>query len=244
MRPETVEQLLHLNQQFYQTFALQFAQTRQRLQPGVRKLLPRLLKSASLLDLGCGNGELARQLAGSSYAGLYAGVDFSSGLLEYARQGLPEGFKASFIQASLALPGWESRLPQSIFSAVLAFAVLHHLPGEALRRSLLQGVRSLLLPGGEFACSNWQFLRSPRLRARIQPWERAGLSDSDVDPGDYLLDWRQGGAGLRYVHAFTPAELAHLAAETGFQVVESFDSDGKSGDLSLYQVWQAGLFAV
>jgi len=240
VHPDTVEQLLHLNQQFYQTFALQFAQTRQRLQPGVRKMLPRLMTCASLLDLGCGSGELARQLAGSGYAGLYAGVDFSNGLLEYARQGLPEGFKANFTQASLAQAGWETQLQQSSYAAVLAFAVLHHLPGEALRRSLLQGVRRLLLPGGEFICSNWQFLRSPRLRNRIQPWERAGLSDSDVDPGDYLLDWRQGGAGLRYVHAFTPTELAALAVETGFQVVESFESDGKSGDLSLYQVWHAG----
>ncbi|HNT25279.1 MAG TPA: hypothetical protein PKM21_12980, partial [Anaerolineales bacterium] len=57
------------------------------------------------------------------------------------------------------------------------------------------------------------------------------------EPGDYLLDWRQGGRGLRYVHAFGPAELARLAEQTGFVSLESFYSDGEGGRLGLYQVW-------
>ena len=238
MQSEIAAKLLHHNQQFYQTFALQFAQTRQRLQLGVRLLLPHLLPSASLLDLGCGSGELARKLASLGYSGRYAGVDFSPGLLEFARQRLPEDFKASLVLARLDQPDWEDRLPLSSFSIVVAFAVLHHLPGEELRLDLLQRVRRLLKPGGEFICSNWQFLRSPRLSARIQPWERVGLSQADVDSGDYLLDWRQGGVGLRYVHVFNQEELVHLAAQAGFRVSETFESDGRSGDLSLYQVWR------
>ena len=94
-------------------------------------------------------------------------------------------------------------------------------------------------PGSLFVHSNWQFLRSQRLRQRIQPWERIGLQDADVEPGDYLLDWRQGGVGLRYTHHFSEPELARLAGEAGFTVIESFTSDGKSGDLSLYQIWKA-----
>jgi hypothetical protein len=35
----TVNRLIQLNDQFYQTFALQFSLTRQRLQPGVHKIL-------------------------------------------------------------------------------------------------------------------------------------------------------------------------------------------------------------
>jgi SAM-dependent methyltransferase len=239
MQPVIIDHLLQLNEQFYQTFALQFAQTRQRLQPGVRQLLPRLAGSSSLLDLGCGSGELARQLAGSGYRGLYTGLDFSPNLLKIARQGLPADFQAFFIQANLVREGWEISLPRSNYHTSIAFAVLHHIPGQGVRLSFLQRIRQLLLPGGLFYCSNWQFLRSPRLRARIQPWARLHFADSDVDPGDYLLDWRQGGSGLRYVHQFTLHELADLAAQAGFLVSESFDSDGKTSDLSLYQVWQA-----
>ena len=40
------------------------------------------------------------------------------------------------------------------------------------------------------------------------------------------------------MHYFTEEQLAELAAETGFAVAESFYSDGESGDLGLYQVWE------
>jgi len=65
------------------------------------------------------------------------------------------------------------------------------------------------------------------------------LNDDDVDVGDYLLDWRQGGQGFRYVHHFSEAELQTLANETGFSVWHSFYSDGQGGKLGLYQVWEA-----
>ncbi|OGO26461.1 MAG: hypothetical protein A2136_05990 [Chloroflexi bacterium RBG_16_54_11] len=103
---------------------------------------------------------------------------------------------------------------------------------------VLSKVRSLLLQGGRFIHSEWQFLNSPRLKARVQPWEVIDLSESDVDPGDYLLDWRQGGQSLRYVHHFSQTELERLAGAAGFEVIESFLSDGKNGRLGLYQVWE------
>jgi hypothetical protein len=65
-----------------------------------------------------------------------------------------------------------------------------------------------------------------------------GITPEQVDSGDYLLDWRQGGYGLRYVHHFDQAELGELAQRTGFRILETFNSDGNGGRLSLYQVWQ------
>jgi SAM-dependent methyltransferase len=230
--------LLELNRQFYQTFALQFSATRQRLQPGVQRLLPGLLQAASLLDLGCGNGELARRLAAPGFCGRYVGLDFSPGLLQDAGQDQPQAAQVSFVSGDLSQPGWQAALPQAQFEFALAFAVLHHLPGELLRHKVLQTVRRLLLPGGRLILSTWQFLNSPRLRLRIQPWERAGLSPSQVDPGDYLLDWRSGGSGLRYVHNFSLDELSALAEVCGFSVLESFWSDGENGCSGLYQIWQ------
>jgi hypothetical protein len=103
---------------------------------------------------------------------------------------------------------------------------------------ILKGVHELLTDDGRFVHSNWQFLNSPRLRQRVREWGEAGLTPADVDPGDYLLDWRSGGAGLRYVHHFNEAELAALAESSGFEVVETFYSDGKEGNLSVYQAWR------
>jgi hypothetical protein len=103
---------------------------------------------------------------------------------------------------------------------------------------LIDFVRNHLASNGKFILSNWQFLNSAKLWARIQPWERIGLTSADVDAGDYLLDWRRGGEGLRYVHQFKEEELAGLAHESGFEIVASFYSDGEGGKLGLYQVWE------
>jgi SAM-dependent methyltransferase len=169
------------------------------------------------------------------------GVDFSPDLIDEAKRRVdvqPPGFTCQFTQADLAAPGWEAAISGGPFEAVLALAVLHHLPGRELRIHTVRKVRGMLSSAGRFIHSEWQFLNSPRLRLRIQPWEAIGLDGSQVDPGDYLLDWRHGGSGLRYVHYFNADELADLAQKTGFHIGDSFLSDGEGGDLGLYQVWE------
>jgi hypothetical protein len=121
---------------------------------------------------------------------------------------------------------------------VTALAVLHHIPSQELRLNILRVVNKLLREDGLFIHSNWQFLNSEKLKARIQPWGAVNLSVSEVDRGDYLLDWRSGGQGLRYVHHFDREELGELAAASGFQVIDTFYSDGETGNLGLYQIWK------
>ncbi len=256
MRPEVSAQLLGLNQQFYQTFALQFSRTRQRLQPGVRRLLNgKIATKANLLDLGCGNGELASELIRRGQQGLYIGLDFSQGLLEQARQRIALAgqivsddnppFSVHFLQVDLVNFDWVEPLNQYLnikgvgsFDEILAFAVLHHLPGEILRKQVLSAIHDQLSPEGSFIHSEWQFINSPRLAARRQPWSQVGLDPGQVDAGDFLLDWREGGMGLRYVHLFNEPELAYLAQQSGFEILQSFYSDGEGGNLGLYQVWR------
>jgi SAM-dependent methyltransferase len=244
MQDEIVTHLLRLNQQFYQIFAEDFAETRGRLQPGVMQAMNNIPRDASVLDLGCGNGEVLRELTRGQHQGTYLGLDLSPGLLSIARQKC-EHPRARFHLADLANPSWVEKLPtpsekytEWSYDRILAFAVLHHIPGAALRLSLTRQVHDRLTDDGQFMLSNWNFMASPRLRARIVPWDAIELDQSDVDPGDHLLDWRRGGHGLRYVHQFDEDELGDLAVAAGFSVVETTYSDGEGGRLGLYQVWE------
>ena len=92
--------LIELNRDFYTHFGDSFSATRHRIQPGVRRILELLKGNESILDLGCGNGELARELAKRGHRVPYLGVDFSLPLLRDA-ESQPEGFSASFREMDL-----------------------------------------------------------------------------------------------------------------------------------------------
>jgi 2-polyprenyl-3-methyl-5-hydroxy-6-metoxy-1,4-benzoquinol methylase len=239
MNSGTAAYLIEINREFYTRFGDSFSATRHRIQPGVRRVLERLKGDESILDLGCGNGELARELAKRGHRGSYLGVDFSLPLLREA-ESQPEGFSSRFIEVDLTrLAAVKEQLFVSRnWSVVTAFAVLHHIPSYDLRLEILRVVNQLLKKDGLLIHSNWQFLNSAKLKARIQNWEAIDLSDSQVEVGDYLLDWRSGGHGLRYVHHFDEDELEELATASQFEIVETFYSDGETGNLGLYQIWR------
>ncbi len=233
----TAQRLLDLNRQFYTDHGSDFSATRERLQLGVMRILETLRGDESILDLGCGNGELARTLSRRGHRGSYLGLDFSLPLLKEAKRE-PFTFSVKFLATDITAGDWRSKLPPSTFNLIFAFAVFHHVPSFDLRLNIVKEIYDLLEPGGLFIHSNWQFLNSERLKARIQVWDKVGLSLKDVDQNDYLLDWKRGGTGLRYVHHFSEAELSELAKASRFEIIETFYSDGKNKRLGLYQIWK------
>lgn len=237
MQEAIKSRLLDINHQFYQSFGAEFSATRARIQPGVSRIINQLEGFEDILDLGCGNGELARQLALHGHNGSYTGLEFSLPLLTAAEQ-QPESFPVHFLQADLSCIDWDTILPTDYYQIVFSFATLHHIPSERLRLQILTKINRLLKNDGMFIHSHWQFLNSTRLRTRIHPWQEVGINPQEVEQGDYLLDWKRGGLGLRYVHHFEEQELAQMADATGFDICESFFSDGHGGRLGLYQTWK------
>ena len=238
------QRLREINYQFYQSFAVHFSDTRRRLQPGIVKIIDLLPSNIEALDLGCGNGEFADRLIKSSFSGGYIGLDFSEDLLRIASDTVNRETQADFklniqfLKRDISKKGWNEGLSENLYKEIFAFAVLHHIPGLSNRYRLVEDINKLLKVGGLFYLSVWQFLNSERLRQRIVPWETIGLSDAVVDDGDYLLDWRRGGRGMRYVNLLNSRRLKELAEQTGFIVVDEFYSDGYEGKLGLYHVWQ------
>ena len=231
MNSSTAERLLRLNRSFYDGFAGEFSESRWSLQPGIRRALVALGPYKSLLDLGCGNGRVLEASLIPSTRGRHLGVDYSTELLSLAA---PSGDpRASFVSGDLGTANW-SREVDGRFDAVICFSVLHHIPGPRRRLRLLRETYSLMRPGARCALSVWRFRHVPRLLKKTVAWEAVGLSSDDVDPGDYLLDWRRGGRGLRYVHQFQEEELTQLCRSSGFTVTHTYCSDGETGDMGLY----------
>jgi 2-polyprenyl-3-methyl-5-hydroxy-6-metoxy-1,4-benzoquinol methylase len=247
--PEAVQaRLLALNRQFYATVGSEFDRTRQGLPSGMVDLAARLAAQAPphgtlrILDAGCGNGRFARAVAQVRLPCTYLGIDADPDLLAFAAQqtaALP-GVATRFAEFDLSPAGWAAALAgEAPFDVVACLAVLHHFPGLALRRRLVADLAGLLAPGGVLALSTWQFLTTERLAGKQVAWAEVGVDPRTVEPGDALLPWNQGAHALRYVHQLDLPEIVALGQAAGLEVFDTFQADGKEGNLNLYTLLRA-----
>lgn len=176
-----------------------------------------------MLDAGCGNGRFGVFLAdrlGREGLG-YVGIDSSTALLAKAKAALA-GIDAALIERDIVEQPPDESLGR--FDLVALFGVLHHIPGVDRRLGLLRKLAERVAPGGLLVFTEWRFLEAsaePRFREHIVAWD----ADVQVEPGDYLLDWRRGEKMLRYCHHVDDAEHARLVAATGLMSIAEYRSD-------------------
>ena len=240
MHPSVVDHLRAINRQFYEQFAAEYSQSRRELQPGMSRALHALGTFDSLLDVGCGDGRVGWAIAEGALARTlshYVGIDASPALMNQ-RGGLPaqlQSWQAHI--ADLCEPGWSAPLQKlAPFDAAVCFSVLHHIPSTDLRQQILTELRTLLRPGARVAISVWQLTHHERFQLKLVEPASVGLRPEQFEPGDVLVDWQRGGSGVRYVHEFSPEELASELNAAGFELLEHWCSDGKTGDLGLYMI--------
>jgi 2-polyprenyl-3-methyl-5-hydroxy-6-metoxy-1,4-benzoquinol methylase len=153
---------------------------------------------ATILELGCGMGNLTIPLAGVGFR--MVGIDISATAIEIASQrSLVAGASASFHIGDVA--SVEAYQDLEKFDCILDGLCWHCIIGQD-RKALLSFVRNALKPNGCFLvitmCGN---PRSSRLLARFDPLSR------------YITD---GRVAERYLGQ--PQDLAEALRATGFEV--------------------------
>ena len=107
----------------------------------------------SALDVGCGDGLLARKLA--ARARWVVALDSSPRMAEQARR-RTAGLDVEVVEADFLAAVRDGVLPRRSFSFVTSVAALHHMDPEAA----LEAMASLLQPGGRLAVAGLATSRS------------------------------------------------------------------------------------
>ncbi len=154
-------------------------------------LLPHLSPGMSLLDVGCGPGNITADLAGRLGEGRAVGIDISAEIIEMATTQYATGDRPhlSFEVADVYGLNFE----EASFDVVYAHQVLQHLtkPVEALRE-----MRRVLRPGGTLAVRDADygtFVWSPD-DPLLDRWlelyhEITGANHAEANAGRYLKSW-------------------------------------------------------
>lgn len=242
MNSTTIDRLNRLNREFYSRRAGEFDRARELPWQGWKRVVEGVRPAAArgrlaLLDVGCGNGRFASYLHESVAGFDYLGVDSSRELLDLARARLATlpSVKGELIEIDLTRAGLAERVGERRFGLVVAFGLLHHVPGLELRQRILSDLVATTGPDGLLAIAFWQFAEYDRFRRRFVDWESFNRAHADdpvdlaqLEVGDHLLAWGDDRSAVRYCHWSGPDEIRSMVATAG---VDSFELySGRGGD--------------
>lgn len=120
------------------------------------------LSNKEILDIGCATGELASNMVGEGAK--VVGIDLNKDLLQQAKNKKVHSKLQFQLGNMLEL---EHDFPKDKFDAVLCFGnTLVHLPTTDLIGKMLDGVYSVLKPGGQFLMQilNYDYILDERLK--------------------------------------------------------------------------------
>ena len=113
-----------------------------------------------ILDVGCGYGRILAELHYLGYENA-VGIDTSRGMVARGKKELPH-------QNMQVFDGVSIPYDDNQFDAVLLFAVLTCIPGDAEQRQLIEEVLRVLIPGGILYVSGYGLQSGQRARKRYE----------------------------------------------------------------------------
>ena len=249
--------LVALNNRFYRVHAASFSATRGAPWQGWARVADELAALDAPLhvaDVAAGNMRLARYLAETlphvrldyhafdACDALAASPTPTSGDIEVSYHHL-DILETLLAQGAEGLARALREGAGDPLDAACCFGFMHHVPGETVRRSLIEGLVRATRPGGMIALSFWQFMDDERLAAKARATTALACDDAVVpalDENDYLLGWQDDPVALRYCHHTDDAEIDRLAAHVAEDAREicRFSADGRTARLNRYLILQ------
>jgi SAM-dependent methyltransferase len=134
--------------------------------------LEKYARNGSILDLGCGPGNTANEVANSAYQ-TYLGVDISEVALNKGRKRSIEVDRAS--KNSFELGDFISYVPRQQFDVILFRESMYHVPSHTVK-PMLRRYAAYLKPGGVFVVrmcvAGSDGKNKPRLTAMVEVIDR------------------------------------------------------------------------
>jgi len=243
MKKETGDKLNKLNQEFYHKVAESFSQTRNKPWEGWKRVVELMRpvwskgKIVRVLDVGCGNGRWGEFLAGEGLERTeYWGVDSGQELLVEAKSRVSGLEKVKLVKADVVEAGWDKKL------GVVAYGVMHHIPGRERRKRWMTELQGLVVGGGYVVVSVWKYGRDGRWEGKMLDVEtvarRTGvvIEKGELEVGDGFLGWQERKDVARYCHEMSKTEENELINDLQMRLVDKFEADGKTGKMNRYLV--------
>ena len=247
MTNDTESKLIKLNKEFYDKIGKHWNNKPDYFWAGWDKLLPYIkskiesCESVSILDLGCGNGRFAAYL--NTYFPdakiSYTGTDYAFD--DKIKVSYGDNIKVKFVSQDLLQETW--LFQENTFDIIVAFGLIHHIPGIRLTNVFLDNIQKYLDKNGLCVITTWQYMRLERLQKRIMTGiekqeiqSKMAISESEFRPGDNFLDWVKGNSGVRFSHYFTELEMVNLLADHNLKSVETYLADDREQNRNQYFV--------
>lgn len=189
-----------------------------------------------VLDLGCGNGRFYEFLDKNFDDFFYTGLDNNSDLIKKAVEKFGHGlFHKKDIFSKL--------YPDDKFDLIVCFGITHHIPGKDFRLKWFENLSRFMYKDGLLVLTFWNYHDDERFKNAVRGVKTGGFSikEEELEEGDYFLGWGKNKDAFRFYHKYVSDEIFvidEIFRNCGFDLVDTFESDGKSGWLNTYKIYK------